>query len=428
MCTPRMWLAISARQAQVSSSCRSRADRRKSWSVPRTSSSLIRCSTGYRSRAGWCTRTTRACSPIFVARRDEAFARATEASSASTGFCATRGDTFLGLLAHGAGDNEPLDFRRAFVDFKDALIAVKPFRGGRLAVAQTAPDLHGAVSRSVRHFGGIELGHGAKRGDIATFVVRAGGFIKHHACGRDFDRAIGKPKANALVLDDGTAECLPLDRTLRRFAIGRERQSQRLGCNQHASDIECLERKPQGAVHLANARAVRHGHVEPEIGGLRAAQPHLVGDLIDDNAALILVDHEGGDAARTAIRIALRKHHVVARSSAVADPVFLPAESPVVTLAPRGGLNGGGVRAGIALRERKARCHAACHLAEIMLLLIITPGEQDRKGTEMVGAQDCRRRRATARDGLDHGRRRAQACALAAKLLRNEQARESMLD
>ena len=91
-------------------------------------------------------------------------------------------------------------------------------------------------------------------------------------------------------------------------------------------------------------------------------------------------------------------------------------------------LRGGRVGAGVTLRERKARCHTAGHLAEIVLLLIITPGEQDGKGTEPVGAQNCRRRGATARNGLDHGRRRAQASACATKSLRDEQAREFMLD
>ena len=127
-------------------------------------------------------------------------------------------------------------------------------------------------------------------------------------------------------------------------------------------------------------------------------------------------------------RVGLGEDHVVARRSAVADPVLLAAQPPAVAFAGCRGLDRGGIRAGVALGERKARCHALRHLAEVALLLIVSSGQEDRKGAELVGAQDRRRRGAAGRDRLDHRHGGAEARALAAILLRDEQARQIVLD
>jgi len=80
------------------------------------------------------------------------------------------------------------------------------------------------------------------------------------------------------------------------------------------------------------------------------------------------------------------EHHVVARRAAVADPVLLAAQAPALAFARRRGLDRGGIRAGAALGQRKARRHALRHLTEVMLLLVVASGQQDGKRAELVGA------------------------------------------
>src|SRR5262245_13164910 len=87
----------------------------------------------------------------------------------------------LGLLAHGACQYQPLHLSSAFINFKHALVTVKPLDHARLAIAEAAPELHGAGGGAMRHFGPIELGHGAEFGDVAAPVIRASSLVKHHA-------------------------------------------------------------------------------------------------------------------------------------------------------------------------------------------------------------------------------------------------------
>ena len=201
----------------------------------------------------------------------------------------------------------------------------------------------------MRHFRRIEFRHRAERGDITALVVSLGSLVEHHARRRDLDRHVGEPKADGLVLDDRLAERAAFDRAPGRLAIGGERETERLRSDQHPPDIERGEGKPQGATGLAHARAVGHHDVELEIGRLRAAQSHLVDELVDDDAGLLPGDHEGRDAASARALIRLRKHHVMARRPAVADPVLLAAQAPAVALAGGARLDRRGIRAGGAL-------------------------------------------------------------------------------
>src|SRR5205823_3804081 len=102
------------------------------------------------------------------------------------------------------------------------------------------------------------------------------------------------------------------NRALRGLPIGRERKAERLRGDHDAANVKGGKGKPQTPVEFAHAGAVRHQRVELEIGGLRAANPHLVAKLVDDDTAHVLVNHEGCDTAPTRRWVGLREYHVIA--------------------------------------------------------------------------------------------------------------------
>ena len=118
------------------------------------------------------------------------------------------------------------------------------------------------------------------------------------------------------------------------------------------------------------------------------AAQHFIGRLADD-AVLIGIDQEGGDAAPAlgGVGLGIDAQHVGMRR--VGDPGLLAVQPPAVTILSRRRGDGGGVAAALGLgQQKRADAPAGHHVGRITLDLIRSPAPAD--GARQVVVHDQR--------------------------------------
>ena len=156
--------------------------------------------------------------------------------------------------------------------------------------------------------------------------------------------------------------------------------------------------------------------------------PQLRLEPRDCEAWRVGLDEERGDARVAGIRIGLREDGVEVRDAGVRDEALAAVEDVLVAVADRGRPHRGRVGAGAGFGQRVGgQPLAARELRQVLLLLLLRPGELEAERAELLHREQQAARRADLRDLLDRDQREQRAGARAAPLLVEEEAEELVL-
>src|SRR3989441_379955 len=175
-----------------------------------------------------------------------------------------------------------------------------------------------------------------------------------------------------------------------------------------ARDVEGSHRDPEPLALFAQPLVDGHravGEVERHRG--RGADAQLLLLLADREAGRALLDEEGGDALRAQLRVHCGEDDDDVGVVAVGAPLLGAVQHVTVALADRRRAQPRGVGAGAGLRERVGREHLPRReTRQVLLLVLLGAGEEDRQAAERLIEVLRRRRRARPRDLLADERER----------------------
>src|SRR6266571_1919833 len=142
------------------------------------------------------------------------------------------------VLEEAAGDDEPLDFGRAFVNFGNLGVAEVPLNGIIVHVSVSAENLHSLDGRAHGHLGGEELRLGGLPRVTRSPILQPGRPMGEQPRGVDLCGHVGQHELNGLEFADALAECLPLAGVSRRFLQRRSGNSNGLRCDPDSPAIQ----------------------------------------------------------------------------------------------------------------------------------------------------------------------------------------------
>ena len=169
--------------------------------------------------------------------------------------------------------------------------------------------------------------------------------------------------------------------------------------------------------------------VERELGGGRAADPHLVLEARDLEARAVGLDEDRRQPAAglLGVRVGHREHDDVVRDAAVADEPLHAVDDVLVAVAHRAGPDARRVRARVGLRQPEGDQPVPGREArEPAVLLLGRAGDLDRDGAQGLDGEDEPRGGAGTADLLDRQAQGQEIRPEAAVLLR-ERDREDVL-
>ena len=255
----------------------------------------------------------------------------------------------LADVVHGGErDEEPQDVVRALEDAVDAAVAHRPLVGELAHVAVAAGDLQRLVGGAPQGLGGEDLGDGGlHRVVLVALVDEAGDQVHHRLGGVAVDHHVAELLLDQAELGDGLAELLPLLGLLRRERDEPLHAAHRAAAQAGAAGVQDAHGHLEALADLAEHVVAGDAHVvEPHGGGRAGADAHLVFVGAGGDAGHVAGDDEGGQR-RLALRAVggLGEDGEEVGDAAVGDPELLAVEDPVVAVAARGGVDGGGVGA-----------------------------------------------------------------------------------
>src|SRR5690606_10185645 len=260
----------------------------------------------------------------------------------------------LDLADHVAGDDHLLDLGGALVQAEQAHVAVEPLDGVLADVTGAAMDLHAAVGYPAAHFGGEHLGAGGLGADVAAFVTLARGIQHHAAGGIDLGLAVGQHGLDQLEVRNPLAELLALDRIAQGGIQHAPGGADPQGGGMPPALVQYLHgRLETDAFLAADQVGGRHADVvKDDVGGMRTFLAHLLVRLADGQPGSAALDDEGADATSAAdLGVGARHDGEDAGVRSVGDEALGAVEHVEVAIAHRGGLQRGGVGAGVRLGQ-----------------------------------------------------------------------------
>src|SRR5262250_1527712 len=329
------------------------------------------------------------------------------------------------------GDDHALDLIRALVDLHDLGVAHVPLDRELARVAVTAEDLYG-VGGDLH--GGVAcpaLGHRRLVGVAADALVDLTRGVVHHEPRRvNLHGHVGEHELDALEGGDRLAELLPLLRVCGRRVERGLADADRHRARHRPRDVERAHRDLESLALLTQALLDRHGAVrEVERHGGRAADAHLLLFLADREAGRAPLDEERRDAPGALARIDRGEDGDHVGVIAVRAPLLRSVQDVVIALVHRRGPEARRVRAGSRLGQRVGGHElAGGEPRQVLLLLLLGAGQEDRQPAERMSAEVRRRTGARPAELLGHQRQREAAHVRAAVLLGHPDAEEAGLD
>src|SRR5439155_6858452 len=128
-----------------------------------------------------------------------------------------------------AGDDQPLDFRGPFVDFRHPLIAVQLLDDVILDESVSSVDLNRGIDRAVGGLGGEQLRDARLIGVSTAEVLQLGGAVGEKSSRLDLRRHVRDLPLDRLELRDFLTEGVPFLRILDRFVESPLTDSEGLG-------------------------------------------------------------------------------------------------------------------------------------------------------------------------------------------------------
>src|SRR5450631_4516613 len=310
-----------------------------------------------------------------------------------TGWGDVLGEVARALLGEVASDEEPLDLARAFVDLRDARVAIVALDGIVVQVAVAAVDLDRPGAHPLGELRRIELRLRRFREARDALGAHASRMQDEKPRGVDARVHVGEVVADARVLDQLLAELGAFLRIGERGLERGARDAPRLRGDADPAALEVGER--DGEALAARAEQVLFGNgAVPEHDGARVggADAELVLELLGREAAGVGGHDEGGKAFLAEVRIGYGEDDRDPGALAVGDELLVAVQHPAPILQHRARPEIVGLASRLRLGEAEAADLAPRgHVGKPRLLLRIASPREDRTATHgVVNAHESR--------------------------------------
>jgi hypothetical protein len=233
-------------------------------------------------------------------------------------------------------------------------------------------------------FGRVQLGDRGLGGVGLTGVLEIARPPDKHPGGVGLDRHVGDHRLDQLKAGDRTPELLAVLGVAHRGLHAALTDPDAAGRDAVSPGVQRAHRDLEAVAHLSQQLILGHlDVVERDRGRVRAAQAHLVVDLLRLESRLIGLDQEAGESTVALLGVGLGEDQRQLGVVAQRDPHLGAVNHPAGVGAARAGALIGRVRARVGLGEPEApQPFARAQLGQVSLLLLVGPPAQKRRADQ----------------------------------------------